>query len=208
MLEYLRLILDGHLSPSHGQGRVLLTPALTPASPCTGSSLSQSSLPAQKKSIWLSAGLRSCTSSDEHQSWSKANRKIMGLGARRERARSGAFFHCGGVNTSNTALCVSQASFTTCALYVYNGDHILSNHLIPSLPLTRTAAGWEGAVISVMPYHRLLVVLFHRIVSATLRSTLLKLSPWVTLFCMRPLHFRASVCHQNALCTWNGSAVT
>lgn len=148
MLGYLRLMLDGYLSPSRGQGRVLLTPAPTPASPCTGSSLSQSSLPVQKKSIWLFAGLRSCTSSDEHQTWSKANRKITGPEAKRERARSGAFFRCGGVNTSNAARRVSQAPLTTCALCVYNGDRILSNYLIPSPPLVRGSSYFCDAVSS------------------------------------------------------------
>lgn len=43
----------------------------------------------------------------EHQSWSKVNSKIVGLGARIEWGRSKAFFLWEGVNTANISLHVS-----------------------------------------------------------------------------------------------------
>lgn len=95
--------MDEQLGPSHGQGRILLNLALVPTSPRTaldlrGSSLHQSSLISQKITIWpfagwmSHAGWMSCTGSDEHQSLSKVNSKLTGLGARRQWERSGFFF--------------------------------------------------------------------------------------------------------------------
>lgn len=126
-----------------------------------GSSLSQSSLLARQRTFWCFVGIKSCTGSDEHQSWSKVSSKTMESGTRREEGRSGAFFLWERVSTSNTSLHLLIITPLLCFVWI-DLYQILPNYHILLLPWHQWHQQSGGKFVK--PCHHLLGSLWSHII--------------------------------------------